>query len=82
MTDIDRSIRLNREKRELERRALVAVVEAKYGRMPPSPIRQPGETDEMFIARLKEWRNSRRVPVLADTASETAPNTTGCGGGA
>lgn len=79
MMEIDRSIRLNREKRERERQALVAVVEAKYGRMPPSPIRQPGETDEMFMARLRSWRNGPRMP--ADTADETAQNTTSCDGG-
>ena len=76
MTDIDRSIRLNREKREQERQALAAVVEAKYGRMPPSPIRQPGETDEMFMTRLRAWRDAPRVraPAEPETADETAQN--------
>lgn len=44
------------EARERERAALAAVVEAKYGKMPPLPIRQPNETDEMFMARLRDYR--------------------------
>ena len=80
MTDIDLSTRLNRERADRERRELAAVVEAKYGRMPPSPIRQRGESDEMFMARLKEWRYGPREPLSADTASETARNTMSGGG--
>jgi hypothetical protein len=77
MTDIDRSMRLNREQADRERRELAAAVEAKYGAMPPAPIRQPNETDEMFLARLKEWRNSPRVraPAEPETANETEQNT-------
>lgn len=72
MMDVDLSIQTNRAKQELERRILAAVVEAKYGRMPPSPIRQPGESDEMFLARLKEWRNGprERLPESADAEAK------------
>lgn len=63
MTDIDLSTQMNREQADRERRELTAVVEAKYGRMPPSPIRQRGETDEMFLARLREWRYGPRLPL-------------------
>lgn len=59
----------NEERADRERQELVAAVEAKYGKMPPSPIRQPGETDEMFLARLKEWRNSPRERLHAEASS-------------
>lgn len=71
MTAIDLSIQMNREKRELERRALAAIVEAKYGKMPPSPIRQPGETDGMFMDRLKAWRNGPREPLPEEQPAES-----------
>lgn len=71
MMDVDLSIRINRERQDRERRAIAAAVEAKYGAMPPSPIRQPGESDEMFMARLKEWRNGPRLP-LPEPATEEA----------
>jgi hypothetical protein len=66
---IDLSIQLNREKRESEQRALAAIVEARYGRLPPMPIRQPAETDEMFMARLKEWRNGPREQVCVNKSA-------------
>jgi hypothetical protein len=72
MTDVDPPIETNGERADRERRELAAVVEAKYGRMPPSPIRQRGETDEMFLARLKEWRNGPRLPLPAEQPSQPA----------
>lgn len=71
--DVDESMRRHREKRELERRALAAIVEAKYGKMPPSPIRQPGETDALFLARLKDWRNGPREPLPEEQPAESQP---------
>lgn len=72
---VGRSMRLNREKRDRERQALAAIVEAKYGAMPPMPERKSGESDGSFLARLNEWRNGPRLPVerTADETSDQAP---------
>lgn len=70
--DIDESMRLNRERQDRERRALAAIAEAKYGKMPPMPERAPGESDELFMARLKEWRNGPRLPLSEEHPAETS----------
>jgi hypothetical protein len=69
--DVDESMRRHREKQERERKALAAIVEAKYGAMPPMPERQLGESDDAFLARLKHWRTLPRLP-LPEPATEGA----------
>jgi hypothetical protein len=53
--DVERSIALNNEKRDRERRELAAVVAEKFN-VPPVPERGPGETDDAFMARLRHHR--------------------------
>lgn len=73
--DIDESMRRHREKQEQERKALAAVVAAKYGAMPPMPEREPGESDNSFMNRLNAWRNGPRLPLPEPESAkaETAP---------
>lgn len=66
MTAADLSTRLNRERADLERRTLAAIVEAKYGAMPPMPVRLAGESDNDWIDRLAAWRNGPRLPLPAE----------------
>lgn len=61
--DAGRAISSFRERQDRERRALAAVVEAKYGAMPPMPEREPGESDNSFMNRLQAWRNGPRLPL-------------------
>lgn len=59
---VGRSMRLNRERTDLERHHLAAIAEAKYGKMPPMPVRG-AEDDNAWLARLKDWRNGPRLPL-------------------
>lgn len=74
---VGRSMRLNREKQDLERRHLAAIVEAKHGPLPDSntaPTMEAGESRASFIDRLREWRKNpvQRVVPVDETLSETA----------
>jgi hypothetical protein len=69
----DDNTRWNREQADRERRALAAIVEAKYGKMPPMPVRELGESDNSFLDRLKEWRNGPRLPLPESQPAESQP---------
>lgn len=70
--DVDESMRRHREKQERERRELAAIVRERYGEPPPMPERQPGENDDDFLARLKEWRNGPREQVCVNKSAAAA----------
>lgn len=71
----DASTRTNRERNDLERRHLAAIVDAKYGKMPPFPVRAPDESDNDWLDRMKDWRNGPRLPLPEEqpTEAEAAP---------
>jgi|GEM_PF-4858839 len=119
--DTDAAMRLHREKTDRERRELAAILaerdaaQGKHAADDAAPVRQAGESDKAFVARLmnhahrqislgqaalrrdnrmraREAKEATKAayaatgikvePPADDTASETAQNTTSCGGGA
>lgn len=72
--DIERSMALNRERTDRERRELARVVEERFGPPPPVPSRLEGESDDMFMARLSAHREKilgRAIPTLKPKVSQS-----------